>query len=520
MAHEAHRRGGTAVLAWGICFATLGVVAAATTLVVLNLTSIHDTDQANLIALVLPVGFAILGGLVGSRQPENRLAWLFLAIAFCTALHGLTDQYTLFALVTQPGVPFSVWITWIGSLTDTLVYPGGLALLAFLTLPSGHLLSPRWRLVAWAGAATTLTYEILLILDPTQLNATGRPPLMNPTGVAGWEGISNLGAPGTVAFLLGLGTLAVAVASLLIRLRRAQGEERIQLRWVTYAGAFAIVINVASVVIGLILLDNRTTVIVSSITGILGFGVALPAAFAVAILRYRLYDLDLLLNRTILYGVVSVVLAAGFIGANVLAQRAAEAIVGQRSELVAAGLGIAVAVAWGPMRRTVRPLVDRALPARSRLTLLFTDIVESTRHLVDLGDEQWREVLDRYRALVRSALAHHRGREVNTAGDGFFAVFDHARRAVECATEMRAAVAELGLRVRTGLHVDEVEMRGEQVSGLAVHAAARVMAEAGADEILLSAAVADELGESVALSDAGTHALRGVPGEWQLYAVP
>ena len=171
------------------------------------------------------------------------------------------------------------------------------------------------------------------------------------------------------------------------------------------------------------------------------------------------------------------------------------------------------------MRRAIRPLVDRALPARSRLTLLFTDIVESTQAIVDLGDEQWRDVLDRYRSFVRHELARHRGREVNTAGDAFFAVFDRPMNAVRCAIAMRDGVHALSLRVRTGLHCGEVEMRGEQVTGLAVHAAARVMGLAGEDQVMISGDVAGLLDGAIPLRDAGRRELRGVPGTWQLYEV-
>jgi class 3 adenylate cyclase len=129
-------------------------------------------------------------------------------------------------------------------------------------------------------------------------------------------------------------------------------------------------------------------------------------------------------------------------------------------------------------------------------------------------------VLDRYRAVVRQELSRHRGREVNTAGDAFFAVFSRPIDAVRCATAMRDAVQVLGLRVRTGIHYGEVEMRGEQVAGLAVHAAARVMGLAGEDQVLISDDVAQLLDDAFPLRDAGRHELRGVPGTWQLYEVP
>jgi class 3 adenylate cyclase len=134
-----------------------------------------------------------------------------------------------------------------------------------------------------------------------------------------------------------------------------------------------------------------------------------------------------------------------------------------------------------------------------------------------LGDERWREVLDRYRAVVRTELSRHRGREVNTAGDAFFAVFFRPIDTVRCATAMVDAVKALGLRVRTGIHHGEVEMRGEQVTGLAVHAAARVMGLAGEDQVLISDDVVQLLEDAPPLRDAGRHELRGVPGTWQLY---
>lgn len=171
------------------------------------------------------------------------------------------------------------------------------------------------------------------------------------------------------------------------------------------------------------------------------------------------------------------------------------------------------------LSRWLRPIVDRALPARARLALLFTDIVESTRAIVDLGDERWREILDRYRGVVRQELARHRGREVKTAGDAFFTAFDRPANAVRCAIAIRESVAELGLRVRTGLHFGDVELRGEQVSGLAVHAAARVMGAAGPGTIVVTGDLASRLPADIALQDAGQQSLRGVPGTWQLYEV-
>lgn len=501
---------------WAICGLTLLVVATTLLLIYVNRGSIRSLDQVNLIEIILPISYAILGGLAVAYQPRNALGWIFLATAMLNAIPGVTAQYTRLALITQPGIPFSPWIVGAGYVGGTLVYPAGLASLALLLVPNGRLVSPRWAIVAWAGLAVTTVLLALTFLDPDAYFLPGYGAIPNPTGIAAFEG-ANQGVPGTLAFIVGSLVLAAAAGSLVIRFRRSRGEERLQLRWIAVGTAFAVGINVVYTLVGVIFLSSEGLEAFSPIVVIAGFGIALPAGFALAILRYRLYDFDFLLNRTILYGAVTVVLLLIFGLADVLAQLAILSLFNQRSELLAAALGLAAGLAFGPVRRWLRPIVDRVLPARSRLTLLFTDIVESTQAIVDLGDERWREVLDRYRSVVRQLLSRHRGREVNTAGDAFFAVFDRPANGVRCAVAMRDAVGELGLRVRTGLHVGDVEMRGEQVTGLAVHAAARVMGKAEAAAIVVSEDLAAMLPPDAALRDVGRHELRGVPGKWQLY---
>jgi len=247
--------------------------------------------------------------------------------------------------------------------------------------------------------------------------------------------------------------------------------------------------------------------------------ILLPVAVGIAILRYRLYDIDLLINRTVVYGGVTALLALGFWVADVGLQRLLATTTGQRSDLVTGGLGVGVGLLFPALRRMMKPLVDRVLPGRAELALLFTDIVGSTEALVEMGDERWRGVLGQYLATVRAELARFGGHEVNTAGDAFFATFVRPASAVEAAWSMRSAVRRLGLETRTGIRLGEVEMRGEQVSGLAVHTAARVMAAASPGEILVSDAMRDAVGSgAVSLSDRGRHQLKGVPGEWQLYS--
>jgi pimeloyl-ACP methyl ester carboxylesterase/class 3 adenylate cyclase len=153
-------------------------------------------------------------------------------------------------------------------------------------------------------------------------------------------------------------------------------------------------------------------------------------------------------------------------------------------------------------------------------TVLFSDIVASTEHAATIGDRRWREALEGYLSVVRRQLVQFRGREVDTAGDGFFATFDGPARAIRCAQSIRDAVAALGLVVRTGLHTGECEVSGEKVAGIAVHIGARVAASAAPGEILVSGTVKDLVaGSGLRFEDRGARELKGIPGEWRLYAV-
>ena len=158
-------------------------------------------------------------------------------------------------------------------------------------------------------------------------------------------------------------------------------------------------------------------------------------------------------------------------------------------------------------------------PDRALVTLLFTDIVDSTTLAADLGDRRWRDLLDRHHVLMRSELERFGGREVSTTGDGFFASFDRPAAGVRCALAAVEAVPSIGLQIRAGVHTGEVEVRGSDLGGLAVHIAARVAGSAASGEVLVSSTVRDLLvGSDVRCIDRGTHELKGVPGEWRLFA--
>jgi class 3 adenylate cyclase len=157
-------------------------------------------------------------------------------------------------------------------------------------------------------------------------------------------------------------------------------------------------------------------------------------------------------------------------------------------------------------------------PDRVLATVLFTDIVGSTERAARIGDRRWRELLGEHDARIRRQLDLFRGREIDTAGDGFLAVFDGPARAVRCAQAIAAAIREIGLEIRAGCHTGEVELVGDVVRGIAVHIGARVSALAGPDEVLVSSTVKDLVaGSGLTFADAGHHKLKGVPDDWHLY---
>jgi class 3 adenylate cyclase len=157
---------------------------------------------------------------------------------------------------------------------------------------------------------------------------------------------------------------------------------------------------------------------------------------------------------------------------------------------------------------------------RAMATLLFTDIVGSTDRLRELGDRAWRELIDLHNEWSRRRVREFEGRIVEFTGDGMLATFDGPGRGIACARRLGADLEQIGLRIRAGLHTGEIELRGDQVAGAAVHIAARVMAMAGPDEILVTRTIRDLItGSDLVMHDRGSHVLKGIEGDWQLFAV-
>jgi class 3 adenylate cyclase len=195
--------------------------------------------------------------------------------------------------------------------------------------------------------------------------------------------------------------------------------------------------------------------------------------------------------------------------------------------LIPLGLHAAVVLTASP-RAAARPPTDRPTPPaqlagdgeRALATVLFTDIVSSTERARQVGDRRWGELLDLHDRLARELVAELHGRLVKSTGDGILAVFDRPGRGIRCATALRDRLRGSGVEIRAGVHTGEVQLRGDDVGGIAVHFAARVMAAAAPGEVLVSGTVHDLVaGSDYVLEDRGAHALKGIGGEWRLFAV-
>jgi len=343
-----------------------------------------------------------------------------------------------------------------------------------------------------------------------------------------WLAIS--GGPNPDLTLISVGSLIFFLsgpAMQVYRYSRVSGPiERQQTKWVMYGiGAVTLAWSIRIVVplvagelrasstsAGLLFADGTALMYDASV-------LLLGTTLAVAMLRRNLLGIDLIINRTLAYSVVTGVLAVAFALLTAAAQRLA-ALAALPSEPATIIAALAVAAAFVPVRNRIRDAVDRLLPPRALLALLFTDIVGSTETATRLGDSIWRQQLERYRAQVRRSLRGFGGREVDTAGDGFFATFDKTPLAVRCAIEIRERTGALGLASRTAIHWGACEVRGEKVTGINVHIAARLMSLARPDEIVVSDATRGEVAaDGIQVADRGSHTLKGVPGEWPVYVL-
>ena len=307
-------------------------------------------DVPDVLFALTSVAYAVVGALIATRHPRNAVGWLFCTVGIGIHVPAALWAYAMYDLAaTSGGLPAEEVAAWLSAWSDGLFVTA----LAFslLLFPNGRFASRRWRVVGHAAVALTLAWAVALAVDPGPLY--NFETVSNPVGIQAAEAvvepIADLGSATS-----GLVLLILAVASVVIRHRRADAVERQQIKWLVAASAFAV----------LTLLIGALAVIVGGagdvVTSLLAFGAlaAFPVAAGIAILRYRLYDIDVVVNRTLVYGVLTATLAGAYLGSVLLLQLVLRPLT-EESDLAIAGSTLAVAALFRPARSRIQALVDR-----------------------------------------------------------------------------------------------------------------------------------------------------------------
>jgi len=370
-------------VAWSMLAVFIVSVVFATILAVAD--GSFQQDPANCMVFVLGFGaFMVVGALVVAHRPGNPIGWIFSAIALLAFTGGLAGEYATYALLTRPGslpaATFAAWYTswpWYPTLALALVFTP-------LLFPTGRLLSPRWRSLAWLAGVATAAFTVLAALQANLDLGTGQ-VIVNPIGVAA---VKNPEKSTVGVALLGLITLSavVAVGSLVLRFRRSRGEERQQLKWFTYAGALVPLFG---------LVDFLPTPVDDIVSPVAAAPIVfLPVAAGIAILRYRLYDIDRLINRTLVYGSLTALLACVYAVVVLLPGQVFGGMGRDPPSWVVAGATLAVAALFRPARRRIQAVVHRRFNRRkddaARTIQAFTTHLREQIDLGTLSPSCWR----------------------------------------------------------------------------------------------------------------------------------
>ena len=346
-------------LAWALAGASVLLAAVTTADVIANLAGVRSINELHSIDTILPVTFAGIGFLIATRQPESRIGWIFLAIAIMQGIAGVASALASHPVVgawrADPG-----WAAFVQAPLQTLIYPGGLAAFLLMLFPTGKLISRRWLVLALAGVVASVILTVLTSFD-TELQPNGAvKAIQNPLGIRVIHDLA-AGPLGTIAWLGGIAVLFGAAISLVVRLVRSRGEERQQIKWFVYAVAATVGINVGSVVLGMLTNIWSDALFEAIIT--LGFGVALPASAGIAILKYRLYDIDVVISRTIVYGALAGLITAVYVGI-VVGIGALVGSGGRPNLLLSIFATAVVAVGFQPIRGRLTTIANRLVYGR------------------------------------------------------------------------------------------------------------------------------------------------------------
>jgi len=329
---------------------SLALTALSLVLLALNLShSVAHVYDYWLENTVLAVSFSILGAIIASRLPANLLGWLYCAAACIIAVAYLSAEYAIYALLARSdSLPAGEALAWLASWA--WIPSIGCIVLSLLLFPNGELPSSRWRWLAWLSVLVAIAGAVWVALSPGAIVNLGS--IRNPLGIEGLP--SGYKPVQTIMFAL---LFVAAVSTLVLRLRRARGIEHQQIKWPAYTAVVAaggsVLTETISEAIGLRWLEWAGFVVV--IATLVGF----PISIGIAIVRYRLYEIDTLINRTLVYALLTAILAAVYFGGIVVLQSIFVVLTGEKSTLAVVAFTLAIAALFNPLRRRVQALVDR-----------------------------------------------------------------------------------------------------------------------------------------------------------------
>jgi hypothetical protein len=357
-------------LAWSLAALSMAMFLATVALSVLARSahipsgSSASRTVVDLLVSVPILAFPIVGAMIASRRPRNPIGWICLADGLLWTFLGLLDYYSVYGVAKPGSVPFpaamaglSLWL-WVPTVGLPAIY-------LVLLFPDGRLPSRRWRPLAWLAGAVIVLASVGSGLSPGPIAELGG--VRNPFGLEGQPWVAYAANVGLVPFLV---CILASVVSLILRYRRSRGDERQQIKWIAFAASFVGLGFVGAMVSGLVAFvfapetwegtadsaplwfDLLFSVVLLSFGGV-------PAAVGVAVLRYRLYDVDLIINRTLVYGSLTATLAVLYFGSVVSLQAALRVLTGQESTLAIVASTLAIAALFSPLRRQVQRFVDR-----------------------------------------------------------------------------------------------------------------------------------------------------------------
>jgi hypothetical protein len=336
-------------LAWSLCALSLTLTALSLLLLALNLSHPDVHVYFWVENTLISVSFSIIGAIIASRLPANPVGWLFCAAASSAAVAHLSAEYATYALVARPSsLPAGEALAWLSSWV-WMPYVGCIVL-SLLLFPSGRLPSSRWRWLAWLTVFVTIVGALWVAFSPGVIVSLGS--IRNPLGI---EGLPSADNPLAIMSVL---LFVAAVSTFVLRLRQARGIERQQIKWPAYtavvvAGGSVLYVTAISEAIGSRLLEWAGFIIL--IAALVSF----PISIGIAIVRYRLYEIDTLINRTLVYALLTVILGAVYFGSVVLLQRLFVALTGEKSTFAIVGSTLAVAALFNPLRRRIQSFIDR-----------------------------------------------------------------------------------------------------------------------------------------------------------------